>query len=137
MLYTTGGEPLLQVEDKLNPSPEPELRLTDTERVELAQAVNMAGFRAIQKIMRSAVDKFILATMNADIANPREIIAKHRLAKAAIQFYAQVVKDVNSELSLALSLPHPSDKPVDVTEGILDVGEGVTGEIGGEDESEF
>jgi hypothetical protein len=124
-----------RLEPQLNLSPTPELRLNDVERNELATVVAMGGFRVLQKIMRSAVDKFIMATINAN--DDREVLNKHKLAKSAAQFYTQVVSDVNEELFQTVNAPKPTDKPVDVTAGIFDIGEMATEDTVGGEENEF
>lgn len=125
------------VQASLNASPSPVLELTSMDRADLAVLVGTGGFRIIQKIMRSAVDKFILSLVNADSASDAEVLAKHKLAKAATQFYAQVIKDVNEELIQIKNEPKPTDKPIDVTAGIFDIGDTATEELLRGEENEF
>src|SRR5258706_1213987 len=85
--------------------------------------MSMDGFKVLHSIMRSECDKFIVAMINANPAEPREVLAKQALAKAAAQFYTAVTNRFNEERSIYTNAPHQNDKPLDSTEGILDLGE--------------
>lgn len=69
------------------------------------------------------VDKFAIAMINADPSKEREVVASHYLAKAAAQVYQMVTDRVNEEVLQYAHAPRPSDKPVDITEGLIDLGD--------------
>lgn len=101
----------------------PDLELNGIDRAHLNVLVTMEGFKVLQNIMESEVEKFKVALLNANPSKHDEVIAAHQLAKAAAMFYAGVVKRLNSELELYRNSPKASDKPIDATEGLIDLGE--------------
>jgi hypothetical protein len=100
----------------------PDLELEQAERAELAQMTLMPGYKVLHKLMRSQVDQFIVAMINADPAEPEDVLAKQVTMKAAAQFYQGITNRVNHETTLYTHAPRETDKPVDVTEGVLDMG---------------
>lgn len=100
----------------------PELTIDPSDRAHLAQIATSAGFRVLQRLMRAEVDKFVLAQINADPANEAEVLAAHRMAKAAAQFYQGVTNRINEELfqfnNANVATPTVAD---DVTEQLLDL----------------
>lgn len=102
---------------------DPELTLEHTDRAHLVAVSTMEGYKVIHRICRAEVDKFIVASINANDANEKEVIAAHRLAKAAAQVYQGITNRINSEIALYIHSSHTDDKPVDATEGLLDLGE--------------
>lgn len=101
----------------------PDLQLDTTDRANLAGLSSNEGFKVLQRIMRSEVDKFVVKLINTDPAKPKEIIAAHRLAKAAAQFYTAISNRVNEEIQTYIATPREGDRPVDVTSGVLDFGQ--------------
>lgn len=73
--------------------------------------------------MRTEVDKFVVQLINADPSNQQEVISSHLLAKAAAQFYQAVTDRVNEEITQYMAAPRKTDKPIDVTDGLLDLGD--------------
>lgn len=116
----------------------PEVELNDQERALLVHLIQSDGFRVLQKVMRSTVDAFVVDVINADPAKPEDVVAKQVLAKAASEFYQTVVSHLNEQKTLYVAAPRANDEPVDVTEGVLDLGniadelEGVPNLLGGE-----
>jgi hypothetical protein len=100
----------------------PDVQLDHADRAQLVQLYAMEGYKVLHRLMRSEVDKFILAMINADPANPKEVLSRQRLAKAAAQFYEAITQRVNEEITLYTAQTRAGDKPVDVTEGLLDLG---------------
>ena len=123
----------------------PELQLEHGERAQLAAITAMEGYKILHRIMRSEVDKFFVALINAKPGDSKSVIASHLLAKAAAQFYQAVTNRINEEVTQYTAAPKVSDMPVDVTEGLLDLGDiaeqlgvgvGVGGGGGGGEEDE-
>jgi hypothetical protein len=107
--------------EKLNQI-EPQLQLGHTDRAHLVAIYAMEGYKVLNRIMRSEVDKFVVDVINADPAEPKKVLSKQLVMKAAAQFYAGITDRVNEEVTLYTSQPRPGDKPVDMTEGLLDLG---------------
>lgn len=106
---------------------DPELQLDDTERAYLAMMVaNIPAFGALTKIFEAEIEKFKVALINAQ--KPEDVITQHNLAKAASQFYVQVINRINQEIEIHHHTPKVNDQPVDATEGLLDLGD-LKGEI--------
>ncbi len=102
---------------------EPELALTHIERAHLVSMASTEGFHILNRIMRSQVDKFVMAQTNTDPVNETAVLSAHRMAKAAAQFYQMFTDRVNEEMLQYSHAPKAGDKPVDVTEGLLDLGD--------------
>lgn len=104
----------------------PDYQLERVEQAALASVVPTDGFRVIHRIMKSEVDKFVVRMINTDPANEKTVIAAHLLSKAAAQFYQGVINRINEEITIYHHAPKASDKPVDITEGLIDLGEAVS-----------
>jgi hypothetical protein len=102
---------------------EPELALTHIERAHLVNVASTEGFHILNRIMRSQVDTFVMAQTNADPVNEAEVLSAHRMAKAAAQFYQMFTDRINEEMLQYSHAPKAGEKPVDVTEGLLDLGD--------------
>jgi hypothetical protein len=102
---------------------EPDLTLEPQERALLAQLTVNPGYKIFHRICRSEVDKFIVQLINSDAAKTDEVLATHTMAKAAAMFYQGVTARINEEVLLYTGAPRESDKPVDITEGLLDLDE--------------
>jgi hypothetical protein len=124
-------EPILK--PTFNESPQPVLELNEVDIADLATVVAMNGMKVLQKIMRHECDVFIVDIINA--TNDVDVLAKHKLAKAAAQYYTQVVNRINEAMILYRHAPKDTDKPLDSTEGIFDIGEVASSED--EDEENF
>lgn len=102
---------------------DPELRLEGVELAHLSVLAAMPGYRVLHRILRSEVDKFIISLINADGSDDAEILARHRLAKAASQFYQGATDRINEIIMHYRSAAAVDMKPVDVTENVLDLGD--------------
>lgn len=100
----------------------PDVELGRAEQAQLVQTYHSEGYRIMHRIMRAEVDKFIVAMVNANPADREEVLARHQMAKAAAQFFEGVTRKINEEVTQYTAAPTPGDKPIDVTEGILDLG---------------
>lgn len=100
----------------------PEVEFEHSERGEIAQTVASPGYRHITRIMRSEVDKFLLALLNVPEDDERAIIAKHRLSKAAAQVVQGITNRVNAEVQEFTAAVRAIGPPIDVTEGLVDLG---------------
>lgn len=100
----------------------PDVSFTQDERAQIAHTSHTPGFLHINRIMRAQVDKFVLDWINVDEDDEKKIIAKHRLSKAAAQFYQLVVSRINWEIQQFTHEANVSTAPTDPTEGMLDLG---------------
>lgn len=99
----------------------PDLRLDHGDRALLGQLTVMPGYKIMHRIFRSEVDKFFVALINADPAEPEQVVSKQLTAKAAAMFYEQVTNRINEEVMQYTNAPRANATPVDMTEGILDL----------------
>lgn len=102
---------------------DPDFTLTYGERAQLSAITPQPGFGVLLHLMQSEADKFITSLINADPASPEDVLTKHLLAKAAAQFFQGITNRVNEEVALYTNAPKANDKPVDITAGVLDLGE--------------
>lgn len=102
---------------------EPEIELEHDERGQLAQTTATPGWKQVHRVMRSAVDRFLVDLINAEPENEAEVLANHKVSKAAAMFYQLVTNTINHEVQLYISAAGASTKTVDPTEHLLDLGE--------------
>lgn len=100
---------------------DPDLRLDYLEKAHLHQVYAMPGYHVMHRLFRSEVDKFIVALINTDPSEPEKVITAQLLAKAAAQFYTGITNRINEEIVQYTAAPRAGDKPVDLTEGMLDM----------------
>lgn len=74
---------------------DPDQQLDDAERADLISLIDQNGFFVLRKLMEIEIKRFDLALKNAE--KPEEVIVKHSLAKAASQFYTQLIDRLNQE----------------------------------------
>ena len=101
-----------------------ELQLERDQQAHLAAIKATPGFQVILDIMKDICDKFTLNLINTPHDDTAAIVANHGLSKASAQFFTMVVDRINEEL-MQYSKGTTDTKPVDVTEGLLDLGESV------------
>lgn len=97
-----------------------EEHITNGDRTSLLSMLRSDGFRVLQKIMKAKCDAYITVLLNANPANDEEVLAAHRMAKAAAQFYESVTNQINEEIMM-FNADNIYQKPQDVTEGLLDI----------------
>lgn len=103
---------------------DPEYQLDDQERAYVAMLKSdTPAFAALTKIFESEIAKFHVSLINSK--TDEEVLTNHKLEKAASQFYVQVLNRINSEIEQHYNTPRVTDKPVDATEGLIDLGESV------------
>lgn len=100
----------------------PDIVLEHNDRAAVAQTVATPGYAVIHRIQRSMVDRFIINLMNASEEDEATIVAKHRLAKAAAQFFQMVTDRVNHEIQQYTAAVKQDGPVIDVTEGMIDLG---------------
>jgi hypothetical protein len=100
----------------------PELTLNHSDRGHLVQMAAMPGYAVMHQIFRSEIDKFIVALLNARPAEHQEVLAAQLMAKAAAQFYEGITDRINEEIVQYSGAVRVTDRPVDPTEGLLDIG---------------
>lgn len=76
---------------------DPETQLDEAERASVVSILDLPGFHALQKLMLIEIAKFDLALKNADPADNKKVLAAHVIAKAASQFYTQIIDRLNGE----------------------------------------
>ena len=103
---------------------DPEMKLDGRQQAQLAAMVGTEGFRILMDIMEAECEKFTVSLINADASKHDEVIARHYLAKSAAQFYAAVVSRINNEVEVYAHAPKIGDRPIDMTEGLLDMDNG-------------
>lgn len=91
-------------------------------RAQLFATTVTPGFDVLQNIMGSVCLTFQHNMLLSDPGTP-DATQKHFLSKAAAMFYETVISRVNSELMQYTHAPRDSDPIVDVTEGVIDLGE--------------
>jgi hypothetical protein len=104
----------------------PDIELDRSEQSALASIIAQPGFKVIQKIGKACVDQFVVDWINQ--VKEEDVIRAHHHAKVAAQFYTMLVSRIKNEVDTYINT-QPEETPVDVTEGILDIGEYVHGEI--------
>lgn len=97
-----------------------EEQITNGDRTSLLAMLRSDGFRVLQKIMKAKCDAYITILLNSNPADAEEVLAAHRMAKAAAQFYESVTSEINQEI-LMFNADNMYQKPQDVTEGMLDI----------------
>ena len=98
-------------------------------RAQLSAMAATEGFKIfIEDIMEPEAKKFITALVNVPAGNDEAVLAAHKLAKAAAQYYQGCIDRLNAEVELYRQSPKATDKPQDVTDGNLDFGESITDE---------
>lgn len=101
----------------------PELQLDHGERGMLSQLLGMPGYKIMHRIFRSEVDKFFVQLINANPARAEDVVTAQLTAKAAAQFYEGVTQRINEEVLQYTGAPRYNETPVDLTEGVLDLGD--------------
>lgn len=101
---------------------EPEISLEHSDRAMVAQTVATPGWKIINRILRSEVDKYLIALINVDESDDKAIVAAHKLSKAAAQVYAASMARVNYEVQQFIAVSGTPAEPVDITEGLIDLG---------------
>lgn len=102
---------------------EPEVILAHEERGHLAALTTMPGFAIYNRLQRAEVDKFFIRLMAADEANEKDVLEKFKFSKAAAHYYQRITDRVNIEIQSYMSaVRQGTEKPIDVTEGLLDIG---------------
>jgi hypothetical protein len=96
---------------------DPDFELTNVERSELVMTFNSRGWRVVDKIILAVVEQFRVDLDNADQANPKEVMGKHALSKAASIVATKLLTRVQSEAVLLNEL-RKSAGPQEATPGL-------------------
>jgi hypothetical protein len=104
---------------------EPELKLEPAEKAYLVSLVSMHGYKVLHRVIRSECDKFITALLNTPPDDTKKVLANFTMAKTAAMLYTQWTQRVNNIIEEYTHTPKASDAPVDITSGILDLGDEV------------
>lgn len=103
-----------------------ELMLDSKDRAELASTVATPGYQVHNKILKHVCDSFITQLLNTQATEPESVLINHQLAKVSAQIFTMIVNRVEEEMLIFRNYPKASDKPIDATEGVLDIGEYVS-----------
>lgn len=101
---------------------EPELELDDLEVASLALMTSQQGYRVFHKIIQHQFSEFVSAHINTATGNDHQIVEGHRVIKTAAQFYDGITNKVNRIVESYTADRKVEPKPVDITEGIVDLG---------------
>jgi hypothetical protein len=100
----------------------PDLILEHSDRAFLQSTINTPGFKIMQKIFDSELDKLFMNIVNANDKNAEDVLSAQRMSKAACIFYNNVVAKINDEVERYTSVIDESHRaPEDATEGTLDL----------------
>ena len=102
----------------------PELDLDASEVGLLVALMAHPGFHTWVKVGRNQVQKYFSRLLNTDSTTPEQVLENHRLAKLSAQMFQGFVESLEHLRTVYVS-SSGIQKPVDVTEGILDYGEQV------------
>lgn len=95
--------------------------LTTKEQADLAAIISTPGFKVLKDIAESECKKFINVLVNTDASDDAKVLANHKKAQVAAQLFSGFIERINEEISQYTNAPRPSDKPVDITKGLLDI----------------
>jgi len=76
-------------------------RLEDRERLLLAAHIHTEGFAVLRKVMENEIRLLNLKLMNTDASDETQVLANHRLAKAAGMFYSGVMQCLEEQVQIA------------------------------------
>jgi hypothetical protein len=74
--------------------------LDSRQRQVLSAFIQQEGWDIMQKLMESEVREFNVAVANTPVSKPDDVLAKHKVAVAASQFYQGLINRVREELGL-------------------------------------
>jgi hypothetical protein len=78
---------------------DPDLELTPTERSDLAMMFQSKGWQVVLKLFRIIVEQFRVDLDNADHANPKDVLAKHALSRAAGTVVTIIIHRIAQEVA--------------------------------------
>jgi hypothetical protein len=100
---------------------DPDLELTPTERSDLAMMFQSKGWQVVMKLFRIIVEQFRVDLDNADHANPKDVLAKHALSRAAGSVVTIIIHRITQEVAIlqeARSRQGTPDNPQDSAPGL-------------------
>jgi hypothetical protein len=105
--------------------PEFELTLDNADRAYLVSLVSMHGYKVLHKIIKASTYKFVTRLLNTKNSAEKDVLSNHLAAQVAAQLYDDWTKEINFIVEQYTHTPKASDAPVDITSGILDLGDEV------------
>jgi hypothetical protein len=96
-----------------------DIELTGIERAHLSVWLSDPSYKIVQRLLEDEVKRFNINLINA--TSPEEVVVCHSYAKVASQIYIGLINRINEEVMLYTKAPKPTDKPIDVTESLLDL----------------
>jgi hypothetical protein len=90
---------------------DPDLELTPTERSDLAMMFQSKGWQVVLKLFRIIVEQFRVDLDNADHANPKDVLAKHALSRAAGSVVTIIIHRIAQEVAILQELRSRQGSP--------------------------
>ena len=94
------------------------MKLTQNQQAVLAASIKSDPIQIIFGIMKDEAFNFNSELLLAK--KPEDILQAHSLAAAAAQFHDRVISRIEEEIQQYTCSPSINDRPVDVTEGLLE-----------------
>lgn len=101
----------------------PDMTLDSRDRAYLGQMMALPGYKVMHRLFRAELDKFFVVLLNTRAGDGDDVLAAHKMAKAAAMFYEGVTNRINEEVMQYTAAPRSTDKPIDITESVLDLGD--------------
>ena len=101
---------------------DPELHLEPQEQAALAILTSQPGWAVVHKIARWGVDQYVVALINTASGNDAAVVEGHRVSKTAGSLYQTITNRINLEVEAYTGGRKPEGPPVDITEGMIDLG---------------
>ena len=87
-------------------------KLNDQERAHLLGFYNLPGFQILQRMCEAEISQMQLDLVNIKASDTKEVLAAHKLAKAAAMFYQRLIDRINSEIVAFQTQKEQESKPV-------------------------
>lgn len=98
-----------------------ELELDDHEIASLALLTGQPGWAVFHKIKRYVANKYITAMINVP-SGSEAVLEAQRVTKVAAQTYDDEINIINKIVQGYTQSRKPEGKPIDITEGLIDLG---------------
>lgn len=79
---------------------DPDLLLTPLQRSELAMTVHSKGWEVVDLLLKAVVEQFRVDLDNANHADPKDVMAKHALSRAAGVVVTTLIHRIANEVAL-------------------------------------
>ena len=79
---------------------DPDLELTAIQRSELAMTYHSKGWAVVELLLKAFVEQFRVDLDNANHADPKDVMAKHALSRAAGVVVTQILHRISNETGM-------------------------------------